>query len=122
VVIAGAEDIELAPSVATELFRMFQEIMSNIEKHARAQRVEVRVTPKGNGLVLSVSDDGIGISRAMLTSSRSLGLLELREKALNLGGQVEVSSAPKSGTKVIITVPRTGLLQDKEEPPNDSCL
>jgi signal transduction histidine kinase len=99
------EELSLPPQVATELFRAFQEILSNIEAHAQAERVDVDVRQDRTWLQLRVSDNGAGIGYDKIASDSSLGLLELRERVLPLGGEVQVEGVPGKGTTVTIKVP-----------------
>jgi signal transduction histidine kinase len=99
------EEPVVPPLVATGLFRMFQEILLNIERHAHAQRVEIEVQEKRKWLVLTVSDDGRGITAEQINSSSSLGLIELRERVLPWQGRLTVESAPGTGTRITVKVP-----------------
>ncbi len=102
---AEKEELTLAEPMATELFRMFREIMANIADHAQARKVTVELKEKGGRLVLRVSDDGIGITPAQTASPKSLGLLELRERATALSGTIEITGASGAGTTVTVAIP-----------------
>ena len=93
------------------LFRIFQEALTNVVRHAGATRVEVRLAPEDGALVLSVSDDGRGIPEAELSRRDAFGLMGMRERALAHGGDVMFSSVPKQGTTVRVRMP----LGDGEE-------
>jgi signal transduction histidine kinase len=92
------------------LFRIFQEAMNNVAKHAEAKRVEVTVgsTPDGHGFI-SVEDDGRGFDPARasgrVTSAGGLGLLQMRERLEARGGTFELISAPGAGARVFASVP-----------------
>ena len=101
------DGLEVPRSVATAVFRIFQETMTNISRHAAANRVEVEVRPEGQSLVMEVTDDGKGISAEALGSSRSLGLLGMKERAVILGGEVEIKPAGAHGTRVTLRLPLT---------------
>jgi signal transduction histidine kinase len=96
---------------ATGLFRMFQEGLTNVARHANAQNVEVtldRIEPAGEAgpwIELRVRDDGVGIEAIPLTSPKSLGLLGIRERARNLGGVAAIGCAPEGGTLLTVRVP-----------------
>ena len=93
-------------AVAITVYRVLQESLTNISRHARAKRAWVILGVSGNWLQLEVEDDGQGIGDADLTRPRSLGLKGIRERVLYLGGSVEVGRAPRGGTRVLVRVPR----------------
>ena len=100
-------DLEIAPDAetATALFRVFQEALTNVAKHARAGSVEVRLTQEGNETVLEVIDDGCGVEEDDLSKPRSFGLRGMRERVHGLGGTMAIGTARPSGTRVCIRVP-----------------
>jgi signal transduction histidine kinase len=92
--------------VAITVYRVLQESLTNISRHARAKHAWVILGASGNWLQLEVEDDGQGIAEADLARPRSLGLKGMRERVLYLGGSVEVGRAPRGGTRVLVRVPR----------------
>lgn len=90
---------------STAVFRIFQEILTNVARHAQAKRVDVRLERSGGKLVLDVTDDGRGISESDVRSSCALGLLGMRERAAICGGELEVGRRNGSGTRVVVTIP-----------------
>jgi two-component system sensor histidine kinase UhpB len=90
---------------ATALFRILQEILTNVARHANATQVNVRLFKEQGSLILDVRDDGIGVSKEELSAGRSLGILGMRERALLLGGELMISGAPASGTTVTVRIP-----------------
>jgi len=92
-------------AVATALFRIAQEALTNVARHAGATQVAVRLRPEAGGLVLEVRDDGRGIAPDGGGGERSLGVLGMQERARLLGGDVSVSSRPGQGTTVRARVP-----------------
>jgi PAS domain S-box-containing protein len=105
VFLGDAEDLALAPQAATALFRILQETLTNVARHAEARHVEVRLESTAQGLVLEVQDDGRGIAPAEVEGSRSLGLLGMRERVRLLAGRLEIEGQPERGTRVRVTVP-----------------
>lgn len=99
------EDPPIRREQATALFRIFQEILTNVARHARAAKVWVYLGEDHGGIVLEVEDDGLGISQEQLTEHRSLGLLGMRERALAFGGTVEIAGVPGQGTIVTVRMP-----------------
>jgi len=99
-------DCEQPPdAVASAVFRMLQEALTNVAKHANATQVRVALRVRPNRLFLDVSDDGRGITRDELRGAHSLGLLGLRERALALGGTVVIAPNPHGGTTVALQIP-----------------
>lgn len=96
---------DLPPPMATAGFRIVQEALTNIVRHARARRVAVRLARVGDNLTLEVSDDGVGINSEDIVNTRSLGLIGIRERALALGGRVEFTGTPGKGTTVLVSLP-----------------
>jgi signal transduction histidine kinase len=115
------ERLQLRAGVPLVAYRMAQEALTNISKHARATRVQVDLTAAGGTLSLEVSDNGCGLSSADLAKSRSFGIRGLHERAQAVGGWVDVSSSP-SGTTLILSMPLVlpgGAPQLDAEAPDD---
>lgn len=98
-------DISLADAQATALFRIFQEALTNVARHAAASSVVARLAAQGDEVALTVVDDGRGITDAEIAGARSLGLLSMRERVSALGGQFAVKGVPGRGTTLAVTVP-----------------
>ena len=92
-------------AVASAVFRMLQEALTNVAKHANATQVKVALHVEPFSLSLDVSDNGRGITRDELRGSHSLGLLGLRERAIALGGSVNVFRDESAGTTVALRLP-----------------
>jgi len=105
------EDILLEQARATAMFRIFQEALTNVLRHASARRVVVQLSQHPDGLVLEVTDDGKGITPSRLTDRSSLGLLSMRERAHLLGGEVTIQSKAGEGTKVTLRMPYEAMSQ-----------
>jgi PAS domain S-box-containing protein len=91
--------------IAEVVFRVYQELLTNVARHAQATRVVVRLAQEGGHLILEVRDNGIGISRAAGAAVSSLGLLGSRERLLEFGGTLEVQPARGKGTLARLAVP-----------------
>lgn len=100
-----ADQCVLDPERATAVFRIFQEAMTNVARHARATRVDIRLQLDASELLLSVADNGLGISPADLRRPKALGLVGVRERALLLGGKVDIDASAGGGTSVRLSVP-----------------
>jgi signal transduction histidine kinase len=90
---------------STAVFRIFQELLTNVARHANATRVEVRLQDGRQGLRLTISDNGRGIQPAEFESPTSLGFLGLRERVLAFSGTIDVKGVEGRGTTVSVTIP-----------------
>ena len=97
--------VQLNRDQATALFRIFQEILTNVARHARARSVNLKLTQNHGELILEVADDGQGFDERKLRDHKSLGLLGMRERAGFIGGRIEVRSRPGNGAKITVTFP-----------------
>ncbi len=99
------EEILLDPDRSTAVFRIFQETLTNIVRHANANEVTILLEKTEEGLILEVKDNGRGITQSQITNSKSLGLLGIRERALLWGGTVQINGAPGKGTTITVQIP-----------------
>lgn len=90
---------------ATGIFRIYQESLTNVMRHADATTVEASLTISGEEIKLVIADDGKGFVVEEIANKKTLGLMGMRERATLLGGTYEISSKPSKGTAVIIVVP-----------------
>ena len=98
------KDFEPDHERSTTLFRVFQETLTNIVRHARATKVCVKLCEDSETLTLQVQDDGCGISSDQVSSLRSLGLQGMRERAMVWGGNVLIQGFPNGGTTINIKI------------------
>ena len=91
---------------ATAVYRVLQEALSNVERHARATSVEVVLTQSTAGVDLVVRDDGVGITGRQARSAASLGLTGMRERAQSMGGRLGVTGSSGRGTTVRLHLSR----------------
>jgi PAS domain S-box-containing protein len=97
----------LSQEIATNLFRVMQESLQNVSKHAQATRVTVRLSGSSNGIGLSVRDNGKGFDLESKNARvKGLGLVSMQERARGLGGFLRIHSLPSNGTKVCAWIPR----------------
>ena len=96
--------MDLYPGLATAVFRIFQEALTNVGRHAGASLVTVNLGLEGTMLVLEVADNGIGLSVAV-PRGRALGLLGMGERARRLGGECVVRRREQTGTVVSLRIP-----------------
>lgn len=90
---------------STDLFRIFQEALTNVARHAQATRVDVHLRATPGELVLEVHDNGRGISDREIDDPQAFGLLGMRERVLPWGGELGVRAAPQGGTSVTVCIP-----------------
>jgi signal transduction histidine kinase len=90
----------------TAFFRIFQETLTNIIRHANATKVEVRLFEAAEHFILEVKDNGRGISESEIQNTKSIGLVGMRERAALLGGEVRWRGHPGKGTTVSVRIPR----------------
>jgi signal transduction histidine kinase len=104
-ILCADDDIDLPEDESIALFRIFQEALTNISKHAGADLVEIRLMHTGDGVALEVGDNGKGISDEDLSKPRSFGLRGVRERVASLGGQVTLQPRLPCGTLLQVTLP-----------------
>jgi signal transduction histidine kinase/HAMP domain-containing protein len=107
----GRGEIPGDQRLATALFRICQEALTNVMRHADASRVDVTIDRKGSSVHLEITDNGKGVSREELVNPASVGLTGMRERTRLLGGNIKISGVQGKGTKVKVTIP----VVDKEE-------
>jgi signal transduction histidine kinase len=98
------EEFDLAGNLATTVFRIVQEALTNVARHAEASSVEVVIDETEDGIRLSVSDDGKGF--AAPTGKKTFGVLGMRERVAILGGSLDIDSQPGAGTRITGWLPR----------------
>jgi signal transduction histidine kinase len=106
-------DLALDSQSATALFRILQEALTNVARHARATRVTVRLAQEDGNVSLEVRDNGGGIRKEQL-AGRSLGVLGMRERATLLGGEFHIGSTPGNGTTVTVRIPEAQVMWSRE--------
>jgi signal transduction histidine kinase len=98
-------DQALDEKCATALFRILQESLTNVLRHAKASRVEVTLSKEGNCLCMKISDNGIGLPKDHTKKGQSFGLQGIDERIKMLGGELKIDSVPGKGTSLTISVP-----------------
>ena len=99
------DEIDLDPARAAAIYRIIQEALTNVARHANASRVEVRMRPRPSDLLVDIRDDGRGITGSELSAPSSIGLIGMRERAALVGGTVAVEGIPGRGTIVSVCIP-----------------
>jgi len=98
-------EVKLDIDVSTTMFRIFQEILTNVARHSRATRVDLDLSVAEDRVALEVVDNGVGIAESDLNGKKSLGLLGMNERALLFGGEVRITGTPGHGTRVSVSIP-----------------
>lgn len=99
------EDIILDQPRSIALFRIFQEALTNIVRHAQATRVQIILEENPETVAMEIRDNGKGITAEKLAASKSFGILGIRERVHSLGGELRISGAPHQGTIVHVSLP-----------------
>jgi hypothetical protein len=111
----GVAQAYLSDESSTALFRIVQELLTNVTRHAHASAVHVRLSETDQLLQLELTDNGTGISTHQITRSGSLGLRGMEERATLLGGSFTITGSPGVGTTARIVLPKSSLLTSPEE-------
>jgi two-component system sensor histidine kinase UhpB len=107
-VIAPGGKLEMLPqSITIALFRIAQEAITNIIKHAKAKNAFINISQKNGDITLEIHDDGIGFDTGSITNNKKpkWGLLGMEERAALLGGKFKITSEIGQGTKIIVAIP-----------------
>ncbi len=107
--INNAGERSVQPEVATAIFRIYQELLTNIARHANASQVKAELTMDKSQLYFRLTDNGIGFNPELIKNKKTLGLLGIKERSLLLGGTYEFESAPGKGSVTSISIPITSI-------------
>lgn len=99
------EYVRLTPAANTAVFRIIQEGLTNVAKHAGANRVDLTLQKQSGQLVVRISDNGVGLEADSLSKRNSFGVIGMHERAQHLGGRLTLSGAPQTGTRLTLTIP-----------------
>lgn len=109
-------DVPLEADLSTNLFRIFQETLTNVIRHAQATRVDVSLRASKSRIKLEVRDNGRGITKQEISNTKSMGLLGMRERASLLGGTFRINRLPRGrGTQVSVTAPLRHPIESPDE-------
>jgi signal transduction histidine kinase len=106
--IQSNDEVQVSDSCATALFRILQESLTNITRHAHASRVRVELRSRPGRISMTVADNGVGIQRTGRNKLGSFGLVGIEERVKILGGNFDISEAPGGGTIVNVSIPVEG--------------
>jgi PAS domain S-box-containing protein len=99
----GSQHLPVSNAIATSLFRIYQEALTNIARHSNAKNVFSKLQLENDKVILTIKDDGVGFDMQTLGLKRTLGLLGMKERTLMIGGHFEICSKPGAGTTIVVT-------------------
>lgn len=100
-----SNEFDISKEKSTNLFRIVQESLTNVIRHASATIVEINLTSKDGRLLLEVVDNGKGITTEAVTNPKSFGLIGIKERVHPLGGEVDIVGSPNEGTRISVKMP-----------------
>ena len=109
------EELPIDKGAATAIFRILQESLTNVLRHADATRVDILLEQEEEHLLFMVRDNGCGIALEAINNPISIGLTGMRERALLLGGQFTIRSLPDTGTIIEVHLPLSKNMDFKED-------
>jgi signal transduction histidine kinase len=99
------DDVSLDKNVSIDIFRIFQEALTNVVRHAGATRIDARVKVDNDKLILEIQDNGRGINEDEISGSKSFGLMGMRERVYSWGGELHINGIAGKGTTILVSVP-----------------
>ncbi len=102
---SNVNDLPLEKNLVTGIFRIYQETLTNAMRHAKATLIKGRLEQTATHLILSIEDDGVGFEIKEEKSNKTLGIIGMKERALMLGGELNIESELKKGTVVVLKIP-----------------
>jgi two-component system sensor histidine kinase UhpB len=100
------EDIDVEPDLATAIFRISQEALTNVVRHAKATRIHISLKKEDGALTLKIKDNGRGIKKEHIWDPSSLGIIGMRERARRFNAELRISGAPQKGTTLVAMFPQ----------------
>jgi len=116
------EGVAVPPNISITLFRIFQEALNNIMKHAQASKVRVLIHNRINSVDLTVNDNGRGLSEPDRLKPRSFGLRGVQERVARFSGEVRITSKPGKGTTIAVSIPQAAIETEVEQAPQQSLF
>jgi PAS domain S-box-containing protein len=101
------DEFQYAPAIAIGLFRICQESLTNVARHAAASKIRILLEVENKNILLTIRDNGEGFDIRKIGGKKTLGLLGMKERTLMMGGEFRIESLPGNGTTLIVTVPIT---------------
>jgi signal transduction histidine kinase len=115
---AETDDLDLGAEPNTAVFRIFQETLTNIARHADAKKVCVNLTTSNGTVTMRVDDDGKGIDLRKIRQTHSLGILGMQERSRLIGAKLDISGVPGGGTSIELRIPKSAKISGLTAKPN----
>jgi signal transduction histidine kinase len=109
---APCEQLLLSDTAKIGLFRIFQESLTNVARHAQAKKVKISLSVKNENIILRIEDDGIGFDQEKISRKRTLGILGMKERTAMIRGSYEISSINGQGTTIVVRVPHQSQVEE----------
>jgi len=116
------EGVAVPPNIAITLFRIFQEALNNIMKHAQASKVRVLIHNRINSVELTVSDNGCGLTEPDRLKPRSFGLRGIQERVARFAGEVRITSKTGQGTTIAVSIPQAAIETEIAQAPQQTLF
>jgi signal transduction histidine kinase len=104
--ITNEADLAMDESRSTTIFRLVEECLSNIDRHAQARKVVIQIHRSGNSLEIRVQDDGKGIRQEEMHKRKAFGLMDMRERVRKMKGKIDIKGCPGKGTRIAVSLPQ----------------
>jgi signal transduction histidine kinase len=104
--IANETDLSMDESRSTAIFRLVEECLTNIDRHAQAKKAVIQIHRSGNGMEIRVQDDGKGIRQEEMRKRKAFGLLDMRERVRKMKGKLDITGCPGKGTRIAVSFPQ----------------
>ena len=102
---ADIQEPEISIAMATGIFRIYQEVLTNAVRHANAHLIKSTLQINDDSIILEIKDDGKGMDQHMIRNKKTLGLVGIKERVFVLGGKFELKSEPGQGTEIKVIIP-----------------
>lgn len=103
--IASEADLVMDEARSTAIFRLIEECITNIGRHANAKKAVIQINRCGDAMEIRVQDDGRGIRREEMQHMKTVGLIEMRERVLKMNGKIDIKGLPGKGTRIAVSLP-----------------
>jgi PAS domain S-box-containing protein len=104
--IANEADLAMDESRSTAIFRLVEECLTNIDKHAQAKKAVIQIHRSGNSMEIRVQDDGKGIRQDEIHKRKAFGLMDMRERVRKMKGKIDIKGCPGKGTRIAVSLPQ----------------
>ncbi|MBC8052358.1 MAG: PAS domain S-box protein [Sphingobacteriaceae bacterium] len=114
------EELQLEPNLSTGIFRIYQETLTNVARHANASTLSTRINHTDTYFSLTVTDNGSGFDVGEIKNKRTFGITGMRERAIMFGAELSIASTPKRGTSVSLKLPAINMILKPDYEHTDS--